>query len=76
MLCGIAVMVMRFDKLEADLLRSEVRLDHFRCLIIHYIYLWFVTFAGEIYVKFLMYVARMLALSRPGMGVARMAFVS
>jgi hypothetical protein len=45
-------MVVRFDELEADLLRSEVSLDHFCCLIIHYIYLWFVTFAGEIFKVF------------------------
>ncbi len=45
MLCGVDAMVMQFNKLEADLLRGEVCLDHFRCLNIHYIYLWFITFA-------------------------------
>jgi hypothetical protein len=52
MLCGVDAMVMQFNELEADLLRSEVSLDHFCCLIIYYIYLWFVTFAGEIFEVF------------------------
>jgi hypothetical protein len=48
-LCGVDAMVMQFNELEADLLRRGVSLDHFLCLIINYIYLWFVTFAGEIF---------------------------
>ncbi len=52
MLCSADTMVMQFNKLEADLLRGEVSLDHFCCLIIYYIYLWFITFACEIFVVF------------------------
>jgi hypothetical protein len=41
--CGIDVMVMWFNKLEAGLLQSQVSFDDRCCLVVHHIQFWLVT---------------------------------
>ncbi len=46
---GIDTVVVWFNELEVDLLRSEISFDYFLCLILlHYVKFWFVTLTLKI----------------------------
>jgi hypothetical protein len=71
---GVDTVIAGFDKLEATLLWGKVQFDCFCCLIVHDVDFWGVPFARKKF-KVLLYASRILCESRPGMGVANMAFV-
>ncbi len=71
---GIDAVIAGFNKLEATLPWGKVQFDCFCCLIVHDVDFWVYPLLTR-NLKFFLYASRILCKSRPGMGVAKMAFV-
>jgi hypothetical protein len=72
---SVIAVITGFDKLEATLLWGKVQLNCFCCLFVHDVDFWDVPFVCKKF-KVFFYASRILCKSRPGMGLAKMAFVS